>query len=143
MAAKRISELDATASPDKEDAYVATDDASEAETKKMTLAAFFEYMMDTANYERTLNVASALSSTPQSVLIGEQQCGLSVGYNANPEYTITIVGVSAGSLIGFFGGFNGEAAGKQVVTGSKGGNVALGSLIDALKAYGLITDTTS
>ena len=41
-------------------------------------------------------------------------------------------------------GFNGTAPiAKPTVTGSKGGNAALGSLITALAAYGLITDTTT
>lgn len=39
--------------------------------------------------------------------------------------------------------FDKAAVAKQTVTGSKGGNAALDSLIDALVAYGLITDTTT
>lgn len=39
--------------------------------------------------------------------------------------------------------FDKAAVPKQTVTGAKGGNAALDSLIDALVAYGLITDTTT
>lgn len=39
--------------------------------------------------------------------------------------------------------FNATPAAKQTVTGSKGGNAALASLIAALAAYGLITDSTT
>lgn len=42
--------------------------------------------------------------------------------------------------LGFFGG---SAASKQTVTGSKGANAALTSLLTALAAYGLITDSTT
>ena len=41
-------------------------------------------------------------------------------------------------------GFNGTAPiSKPTVTGSKGGNAALASLITALASYGLITDSTT
>lgn len=41
-------------------------------------------------------------------------------------------------------GFNGSAAiAKPTITGSRGGNVALASLLTALDTYGLITDSTS
>jgi hypothetical protein len=41
-------------------------------------------------------------------------------------------------------GFQGSAAiAKPTVTGSRGANAALASLLTALAAYGLITDSTS
>jgi hypothetical protein len=46
----------------------------------------------------------------------------------------------SGSTLGFFGA---APASKPTVSGSKGGNAALGSLITALAALGLITDGTS
>jgi hypothetical protein len=46
----------------------------------------------------------------------------------------------AANTIGFFGT---AAAAKQTVSGAKGGNAALASLLTALVAYGLITDSTS
>jgi hypothetical protein len=48
---------------------------------------------------------------------------------------------SSSGNIGFFGLAPGVA--KQTVTGSRGGNAALASLLTALAAYGLITDSTS
>jgi hypothetical protein len=45
-----------------------------------------------------------------------------------------------GGLIGFFGA---GGAAKQTVSGAKGSNAALGSLITALVAMGLVTDTTT
>jgi len=46
-------------------------------------------------------------------------------------------------LNGGLGFFNVLPAGRQVVTGSRGGNAALASLLTALAAYGLITDSTT
>jgi hypothetical protein len=41
-------------------------------------------------------------------------------------------------------GFQGAAAvGRQTVSGAKGGNAALGSLLTALATYGLITDSST
>jgi hypothetical protein len=42
--------------------------------------------------------------------------------------------------VGFFGDIN---VGRQTVTGSRGGNAALASLLTALAALGLITDNTT
>jgi hypothetical protein len=49
------------------------------------------------------------------------------------------IGVS-GSTLGFFGSLGGA---KQDVTGSRGGNAALASLLTALEAYYIITDSTT
>jgi hypothetical protein len=51
----------------------------------------------------------------------------------------TLLG-GGGSNVGFFGS---AGAAKQAPTGSRGGNAALASLLTALAAYGLITDSTS
>jgi len=46
--------------------------------------------------------------------------------------------------VGGASGFNGSAPiAKPTVTGAKGGNAALGSLLTALAAYGLVTDSSS
>lgn len=45
-----------------------------------------------------------------------------------------------GTTVGFFGT---APTTKQTVSGAKGGNAALGSLLTALAAYGFITDSTS
>jgi integrin beta 8 len=47
------------------------------------------------------------------------------------------------NLVGTVGFFGATAAGRQTVTGAKGGNAALASLISALAALGLITDNTT
>lgn len=51
-----------------------------------------------------------------------------------------ILGVTVTDKIGFYGA---TAVAKPTVTGSKGANAALTSLIAALVAQGLIIDTTS
>lgn len=48
--------------------------------------------------------------------------------------------LAIGGNVGFF---NTLPIGKMTVSGAKGGNVALGSLLAALSAYGLVTDTTT
>jgi hypothetical protein len=48
-----------------------------------------------------------------------------------------------GSGAGGLAFFNGTATTKQTVTGSRGGNAALASLLTALAAYGLITNSSS
>jgi len=55
----------------------------------------------------------------------------------------TICPISIGVSIDTLGFFGGGPAAIQDVTGSKGGNAALASLIAALAAYGLITDSTT
>ena len=55
-----------------------------------------------------------------------------------------IINTDAALAVGGGVGFNGAApVAKPVVTGSRGGNEALGSLLSALAAMGLITDQTS
>ncbi|HZS14881.1 MAG TPA: hypothetical protein VFC09_09810 [Candidatus Dormibacteraeota bacterium] len=51
-----------------------------------------------------------------------------------------VVSVTQGNALGFFGAAEQT---KQTVTGSKGGNAALASLMTALAAYGIVTDTTT
>lgn len=65
---------------------------------------------------------------------------LGSGNGAAPfEATISSANVADG--VGFFGAA--LTTTKPTITGSKGGNAALGSLITALANYGLITDSTS
>lgn len=52
-----------------------------------------------------------------------------------------VMGQSATDLIGFYGVATPVA--KQTVTGAKGGNAALTSLMAALAALGLVIDATS
>lgn len=52
--------------------------------------------------------------------------------------------VRSGIAVGGGAGFNGQAPiAKPTVTGAKGGNAALGSLLTALANYGLVTDSTT
>ncbi len=50
---------------------------------------------------------------------------------------------SALKIVGNVGFYNTAATAKQTVTGAKGGNAALGSLLTALATIGLITDSSS
>lgn len=52
------------------------------------------------------------------------------------------IAFTSGSKIGFFNPAGGPA-GKQTVTGSRGGNAALASLLTALANLGLITNSTT
>ncbi len=62
--------------------------------------------------------------------------------NVTDNTPITQLGVGAVSLKGNIGFFSTAAQAQQDVTGNKGGNTALASLLTALAAYGLITDST-
>lgn len=74
-----------------------------------------------------------------------QPSGGNVGIGVSPAGSPAAKLEVNGSLKidGNLGLFSTTPIAKQTVTGSKGGNVALTSLISALVAYGLITDTTS
>jgi hypothetical protein len=54
-----------------------------------------------------------------------------------------VAGALTGGASMTLGLFNATAASKQTVTGSRGGNAALASLLTALATYGLVTDSTS
>lgn len=62
------------------------------------------------------------------------------GGQANGDWAVFGSFSALGSNVGFFGT---TATTKRTVSGAKGGNAALGSLLTALAAYGLITDSTS
>jgi hypothetical protein len=69
-------------------------------------------------------------------------------FAGGPNATLTIDGqgtggvcvAQGGSALGFFGH---TPAVKQTVTGAKGGNAALGSLLTILAGYGLLTDSST
>jgi hypothetical protein len=67
---------------------------------------------------------------------------LAAGLTIGQDRTLTIPGPLAhtGSS---FGVLNTAPVTKQTVTGSRGGNAALASLLADLVAYGLITDSTT
>jgi hypothetical protein len=70
--------------------------------------------------------------------------GIAVSVAATFSATLTAAGgaslAGAGATLGFYGS---AGTTRPVVSGAKGGNAALGSLIGALSALGLITDGTS
>jgi len=68
----------------------------------------------------------------------------STPYTATSTITETngpnsVIGLNAADSVGFFGS---AGVAKQTVSGLKGSNAALASLIAALVAYGIIIDTT-
>jgi len=104
----------------------------------------------TANTVAKWSSSSALTDS----LITDDGATIKVGDNLNAVIVDTVgtinlvatagiitVGGSGGSdQVGFFGS---NGATKPTVSGSKGGNAALGSLISALSSLGLITDSSS
>jgi hypothetical protein len=60
----------------------------------------------------------------------------------NLSGTTQVANLRTNGGLGFFT-TSGSGASKQTVTGSRGGNAALASLLTALSAYGLITDSTT
>ena len=66
---------------------------------------------------------------------------LNVSGNVNFTLDLTVRNIAhTGTLIGFYGG---SVAVKPTVTGSRGGNAALASLLTALSGLGLLTDSSS
>ncbi len=95
--------------------------------------------------QNTLYSASA-TSTAQLVLDSDT-AALSTNDGTNSALVnlangtgIGIGGTGTGNKVGFF---NASPAAKPVVTGSRGGNAALASLITALATLGLVTDSTT
>lgn len=95
------------------------------------------------NYRNASNVATTaismqVSSGGDASLIG--------GVGNSTLFAIKTPGAASPQIqmfqsgIGFFGGF---PAGKPTVTGSRGGNAALASLLTALAGLGLLTDSSS
>lgn len=69
------------------------------------------------------------------------EAGRTVGQDITTWTKIMEFGISSGSSS--FGIFGATPVAKQTVTGSRGGNAALASLLTALANYGLITNSTS
>lgn len=65
---------------------------------------------------------------------------LSAYYTSTRQEGVRIDGDSGGVKLGFFGG---SATAKPTITGSRGGNAAIASLLTALAGLGLLTDSTS
>lgn len=78
-----------------------------------------------------LTVGGALNVSGYATLAGGQ---------ANGDFAVFGALSLLGAALGFFGT---TATSKKTVSGSRGGNAALASLITALASYGLITDGSS
>jgi hypothetical protein len=104
-----------------------------------------------ANSSAPLFLGGGNNSTTHLVLSGDGASvgiGLAVGSiaarlhvsggQARFDHDVRLGG--SGNQLGCFGN---NGAGKQTVTGSRGGNAALASLLTALAAYNLITDSSS
>jgi len=75
----------------------------------------------------------------QGVIINGVGTGGGYGVKTSESGLVQVASAS-GVALGFF---DGSGVTKQTVTGSRGGNAALASLLDALEAYGLITDSST
>lgn len=83
------------------------------------------------------DIIPAVTGSPIT-LKGNGDATAGVNLEANGAGTLKLG--SAGNSIGFYGA---AGAAKQTITGSRGGNAALASLLTALANYGLITDSSS
>jgi hypothetical protein len=97
------------------------------------------HLTDSARTEKTaaLEVVQWASATAAS---STGRWTISPYYASTAQEAIRAEAASGGVLLGFYGA---SAVAKQTVTGSKGGNAALASLITALANLGLITDSTT
>ena len=80
--------------------------------------------------------ASAIYTSGTSLIIGQATANAAVG----SESLTAAIEVKDGSKLGFFAA---TPAAKPSVSGSRGGNAALASLITALATLGLVTDSSS
>lgn len=161
----RPKDLDSTSSLTLSSVYFMFDSVGWTLPKQMTIAAFLTEVFG-ANYARPLSIDAALSGTLQAIKAAGTSTTLrlsttTVEIAGNGQVTggLTVNGTAAvatleaGSILDSGGniqidsngiGFFGTATqAKPTVTGSRGGNAALASLLTALAAFGLITNSTS
>jgi hypothetical protein len=89
---------------------------------------------------------NAFQSGDFAIYADEAVSGGSLGWNASASlwrFGGNLQADNALQINGDVGFFSTTPAAKQTVSGSKGANAALASLLTALAAYGLITDSTS
>jgi hypothetical protein len=95
-----------------------------------TLKAYLSSFLDGSTNTLRINVQSSgrldIAGTSEVVIAGTTQVG----------------NLRTNGGLAFFS-TSGSGTSKQTVTGSRGGNAALASLLTALAAYGLITDSTT
>lgn len=77
-----------------------------------------------------------LSNTSKTTSVS----GSSINIGQNASSTYLNLGNSSGGTLSFF---NAGGTTKQTITGSRGGNAALASLLTALQSHGLLTDSTT
>jgi hypothetical protein len=95
-------------------------------------------------FTRAANLAWALVSATTTDDFNVIRYDASGGFVDTPLSINRTTGVvSALKLVPVSFGMNSPAVGRQTVTGSRGGNAALASLLTALAAFGFITDSTS
>lgn len=94
-------------------------------------------------------VDSITLHTQQSGITLEAPFGfIALTANGDPTDIVQIdcpqidIGISTSSKLGFFGAPGGPIQ-RQTITGSRGGNAALASLLTALANFGLITNSTT
>lgn len=94
------------------------------------------YFNHTTIYKRTAAVSLKCTETISDTYVENYASGVSFDLQTNGTSRIKINGTG----IGFFAA---TPAAKPAVTGSRGGNAALASLLTALATLGLITDSSS
>jgi hypothetical protein len=109
--------------------------ASSASSPSMPLQMFYRNSSGVPTQGMNMMVDGGGNLTLQTTTDGTIAC-LSSMFGGSPQYNFR----ATGNWCGFFGSIGGP---KPTVSGSKGGNAALASLIAALASLGLITDSTT
>ncbi len=78
-----------------------------------------------------------------TVIFGSSSGGTSIKTNSNSGTLLARFTTTGLEVAGAFGVNGAGAVAKPTVTGSRGGNAALASVLTALASYGLITDSSS
>lgn len=89
----------------------------------------------------SVGIGSGYTSTSGTLVLANLTCNTAV--TGSPAATLGATTVTTLAISGNVGFYGHAITAKQTVTGSKGGNAALTSLMSALVAIGLFTDTTT
>lgn len=99
------------------------------------------------------NISLLQTDASDNILIGNQvtaasifalaSAGINLQVGANTELQATTGGIIVGRAASTLGCFGASGAVKGTVTGSRGANAALASLLTLLASYGLLTDSSS
>lgn len=85
-----------------------------------------------------IRIGPGASTAPDVILARTAATTLTITGNLRIDGDVRMV-----KFAGNLGFFNGGGVGKQTITGSRAGNAALASLLTALHAYALISDSTT